>query len=97
MSKMTIKVHEDAQTYNPEEVKKTLTTLISSDAFQNNIDNLVTQFVSQTTDHVLTRFFGQKTGGVANALNPADDEIIDKAYEENLKALERYIKSNLYH
>ena len=97
MSKMTIKVHEDAQTYNPEEVKKTLTTLISSDAFQNNIDNLVTQFVSQTTDHVLTRFFGQKTGGVANALNPADDEIIDKAYEETLKALERYIKSNLYH
>lgn len=97
MSKMTIKVHEEAQTYNPEEVKKTLTTLIASDAFQNNIDNLVTQFVSQTTDHVLTRFFGQKTGGVANALNPADDEIIDKAYEETLKALERYIKSNLYH
>lgn len=97
MSKMTIKVHEDAQTYNPEEVKKTLTTIISSDAFQDNIDNLITQFASQTTDHVLTRYFGQKTGGVANALNPADDEIIDTAYNEILKAIERYSKSNLYH
>lgn len=94
---MTIKVHEGTQPYNPEEVKKTITTLLSSDAFQDNIDNLVTQFASQTTDHILTQYFGQKTGGVANALNPADDEIIDTAYNEVLKALERYINSNLYH
>lgn len=97
MYKMTIKVHEGTQNYNPEEVKKKLTTLLSSDSFQNNIDNLVTQFASQTTDHVLKQYFGQTTGGVANALNPADDEIIDMAYNQILKALDRYIKSNRYH
>ena len=94
---MKIKVHEATNSVNPEEVKKTLTTLISSDAFQNNIDNLITQFASQTTDHVLKTYFDKTTGGVANALNPADDEIIDTAYDQTLKALERYIKSNLYH
>lgn len=97
MPKMTIKTHEAKGYDNVEAIKKTITMIVSSDAFQNNIDNLITQFASETTDHILTRYFGQKTGGVANALNPADDEIIDTAYNQILKAIEKYIKSDLYH